>query len=242
MHPLSTIHDGRPPGADARLHSGPREPTSPLDAPAIREGAHLRAGAQRSAGPLANQSAQVDPCASKGGAHVGAAAHGIRAPVLVGETGEQLVAGEHLGGRCARTSASHANHCSHAAPRGGVARSAPLSGTRWLQHVRWIDVHHIELRSAGGRHSLQNLVCICAAHHRAIHDGELTLQRNEAGALASATPTALTTATTCIPSASEFGPRSSPLCASLPCGLAWRLRISRLPLVLRRGRLWLARR
>jgi len=48
---------------------------------------------------------------------------------------------------------------------------------------RWVDVHHLQLRSEGGRHSLQNLVCICAAHHRAVHHGQLTLERSESGAI-----------------------------------------------------------
>jgi len=33
-------------------------------------------------------------------------------------------------------------------------------------HSRWVDVHHIALRSEGGGHSLANLVCVCGAHHR----------------------------------------------------------------------------
>jgi hypothetical protein len=48
---------------------------------------------------------------------------------------------------------------------------------------RWVDVHHIELRSEGGRHSLQNVVCLCGAHHRAVHHGLLTLERSESGAI-----------------------------------------------------------
>ena len=30
---------------------------------------------------------------------------------------------------------------------------------------------------------MQNLVCVCGAHHRAVHDGVLRLERNESGAL-----------------------------------------------------------
>jgi len=47
----------------------------------------------------------------------------------------------------------------------------------------WVDVHHIELRSEGGRHSLQNLVCLCGAHHRAVHHGRLALERAGSGAI-----------------------------------------------------------
>jgi len=48
-------------------------------------------------------------------------------------------------------------------------------------NASWIDVHHIELRSEGGRHSPQNLVCVCGAHHRAAHRGQITVERRESG-------------------------------------------------------------
>jgi hypothetical protein len=50
-------------------------------------------------------------------------------------------------------------------------------------NVTWLDIHHIELRSEGGRHAMENLICICAPHHRAAHRGIITIDRNEAGAL-----------------------------------------------------------
>jgi 5-methylcytosine-specific restriction endonuclease McrA len=50
-------------------------------------------------------------------------------------------------------------------------------------NMRWLDVHHIELRSEGGRHSLKNLTGLCSAHHRAAHRGKITLARSESGAL-----------------------------------------------------------
>jgi len=50
-------------------------------------------------------------------------------------------------------------------------------------NARWLDVHHLELRSEGGRHSLTNLTCLCSAHHRAAHRGKITLARSEGGAL-----------------------------------------------------------
>jgi hypothetical protein len=48
-------------------------------------------------------------------------------------------------------------------------------------NARWLDVHHLELRSEGGRHCLQNLVCLCGAHHRAAHHGRITLERSQSG-------------------------------------------------------------
>src|SRR6185436_5747605 len=51
------------------------------------------------------------------------------------------------------------------------------------QNRTWLDLHHLELRSEGGRHSMDNLSCICAAHHRAAHRGEIVLDRDLDGAL-----------------------------------------------------------
>jgi hypothetical protein len=34
-------------------------------------------------------------------------------------------------------------------------------------------VHHIETRADGGGHDASNLITICAAHHRAVHEGTL---------------------------------------------------------------------
>jgi hypothetical protein len=42
-------------------------------------------------------------------------------------------------------------------------------------HWRFIDVHHLLPLARGGTNRLENLVCLCTAHHRAIHDGVLAL-------------------------------------------------------------------
>jgi 5-methylcytosine-specific restriction endonuclease McrA len=39
----------------------------------------------------------------------------------------------------------------------------------------WLDLHHIRPRHAGGDHGGANLVPLCSAHHRLIHDGTLAL-------------------------------------------------------------------
>jgi 5-methylcytosine-specific restriction endonuclease McrA len=39
----------------------------------------------------------------------------------------------------------------------------------------WLDLHHIRPRHAGGDHRAANLVPLCSAHHRLIHDGALAL-------------------------------------------------------------------
>jgi hypothetical protein len=42
----------------------------------------------------------------------------------------------------------------------------------------WLDLHHIRPRSLGGDHRAGNLICLCSAHHRLIHEGALALVLN----------------------------------------------------------------
>jgi len=51
------------------------------------------------------------------------------------------------------------------------------------QQAVFVDVHHLELRSEGGRDTLENLVTLCAAHHRATHHGQLVVERSASGIL-----------------------------------------------------------
>ncbi|MFZ5893681.1 MAG: HNH endonuclease [Myxococcota bacterium] len=44
------------------------------------------------------------------------------------------------------------------------------------KHATFVDAHHLKLRSEGGRHEPDNLVCLCAAHHRAVHQGRLIIE------------------------------------------------------------------
>jgi hypothetical protein len=43
------------------------------------------------------------------------------------------------------------------------------------RHAVFTDAHHIVLRSEDGKHSLDNLVTLCAAHHHAVHGGSLVV-------------------------------------------------------------------
>ena len=45
----------------------------------------------------------------------------------------------------------------------------------------WVDVHHWRFRSRGGDHALRNLIVLCSAHHRAVHDGQLLIERDPRG-------------------------------------------------------------
>jgi 5-methylcytosine-specific restriction endonuclease McrA len=44
------------------------------------------------------------------------------------------------------------------------------------RHATFVDVHHLVPRADGGRHTSENLVTLCGAHHRAIHRGELRIE------------------------------------------------------------------
>ncbi|MFZ5893640.1 MAG: HNH endonuclease [Myxococcota bacterium] len=44
------------------------------------------------------------------------------------------------------------------------------------KQATFVDVHHLKPRDEGGRHEPDNLVCLCAAHHRAVHQGRLIIE------------------------------------------------------------------
>jgi len=41
------------------------------------------------------------------------------------------------------------------------------------KHATWVDVHHLVTRADAGQNEPDNLVCLCGAHHRAVHEGRL---------------------------------------------------------------------
>ncbi len=44
------------------------------------------------------------------------------------------------------------------------------------KHATFVDVHHLVPRADGGKHTADNLVCLCGGHHRAVHEGRLLIQ------------------------------------------------------------------
>ena len=48
---------------------------------------------------------------------------------------------------------------------------------------RYVDVHHLQPRAAGGTHSRTNCLCLCDTHHRMIHEGQLHIAGNPEGTL-----------------------------------------------------------
>jgi hypothetical protein len=49
------------------------------------------------------------------------------------------------------------------------------------RNTTFLDLHHIQLRSEGGRHELGNLLTICGCHHRAAHSGALLIEKDTLG-------------------------------------------------------------
>jgi hypothetical protein len=49
------------------------------------------------------------------------------------------------------------------------------------RNATFLDVHHIVPRAEGGCNDAMNLLTLCGAHHRAIHRGELIVERNAEG-------------------------------------------------------------
>jgi len=43
------------------------------------------------------------------------------------------------------------------------------------RHAVFTEPHHIGLRSEGGDHDPENLITLCGAHHRAVHQGRLII-------------------------------------------------------------------
>jgi 5-methylcytosine-specific restriction endonuclease McrA len=44
------------------------------------------------------------------------------------------------------------------------------------RHATFVDVHHLRPRAEGGANTLENLVILCGAHHRALHAGRIVTE------------------------------------------------------------------
>ncbi|MBP6842358.1 MAG: HNH endonuclease [Kofleriaceae bacterium] len=51
------------------------------------------------------------------------------------------------------------------------------------RNARYVDVHHIVPRAAGGKHTPSKLTALCSAHHQAAHDGRLRIDGTAPGKL-----------------------------------------------------------
>jgi len=49
------------------------------------------------------------------------------------------------------------------------------------RHATFVDVHHVTPRAGGGGHDASNLLTLCGAHHRAVHEGRLKIAATSDG-------------------------------------------------------------
>jgi len=68
--------------------------------------------------------------------------------------------------------------------RAVLARDHRRCGVPGCRNSAFLDVHHIQLRSEGGRNAADNLITLCGAHHRASHRGELVIEGTSATTMA----------------------------------------------------------
>ncbi len=66
-----------------------------------------------------------------------------------------------------------------AARRAVLRRDQHCCRVPGCRHAQFVDIHHLKTREDGGDHEPRNLVTLCGAHHRAIHEGTLTATLDE---------------------------------------------------------------
>ena len=117
-------------------------------------------GCQQASGELVSVGAEVVAMASCDGQHLGL----LAAPVA----NEGAVANEdaHTGVRAKQTVAP-------AMRRAVLHRDHQRCVVPGCRNARFLDIHHVELRSEGGGNEADNLITLCGVHHRAAHRGEL---------------------------------------------------------------------
>ena len=62
-----------------------------------------------------------------------------------------------------------------------IARDHARCRVPGCRSARWIEVHHVRPRAQGGRHTMDNLICLCGGHHDAVHVGRLRIARAASG-------------------------------------------------------------
>jgi hypothetical protein len=68
--------------------------------------------------------------------------------------------------------------------RAVLRRDGHLCQAPGCRHAIFVDVHHIVPRSDDGKHTADNLLTLCSAHHRAMHRGRLLVRGTPSAGLA----------------------------------------------------------
>src|SRR4029453_9037270 len=142
---------------------------------------HCRRGVQQGRGELVEVSAEIIEMAECDGQNVGHVWETGRAHV--GETGRAHV-GETGRARVGASLPRATQTIPPALRRRVMRRDGGRCRVPGCRHAVFVDVHHLELRSEGGRNTLENLATLCSAHHRALHLGRLVVEASPSGGLA----------------------------------------------------------
>jgi hypothetical protein len=129
-----------------------------------------RNGMQQGRGELVNVTHEVVEMAECDGQHLGHVESSVHLGASDEPPGGHTDSNTHVGTHRARQAIPPALRRAVLRRDGGRCR---VPGCR---HAVFTDVHHLRLRSEGGVNSIENLVTLCSAHHRAIHRGELFSQ------------------------------------------------------------------
>jgi len=186
-----------------RALEGPRDEGRSSYQVALTVCEHCRRGMQQGRGELVEVSAEIIEMAECDGQNVG---HVGETHAHVGETGRAHVreshahVGEMGHAHVGETEHAHVGETKHAHVGASLPRATqtipPALRRRVLrrdggrcrvpgcQQAVFVDMHHLELRSEGGGNTLENLVTLCSAHHRAIHRGQLFVEATPSGGLA----------------------------------------------------------
>ena len=88
---------------------------------------------------------------------------------------QHLPANENAGGR-AHVGARAAQAVPPALRRAVLLRDEQRCRVPGCRNATFVDVHHLQLRSEGGRHEAENLLTLCSAHHRGVHRGQVRIE------------------------------------------------------------------
>jgi len=166
---LGQLDESRP--TPANDHH-PLEVAAARDSAFVNEGAPVNEGTPKAAPTRARKHlARAEPPASaQPSAHVGARARQTPPPPAASQSSA------HVGVRAKQS-------IPPALRRAVLLRDQRRCQIPGCRNTKYLDVHHLDLRSEGGQHSATNLVCLCGAHHRASHRGNLLFDRSADGAL-----------------------------------------------------------
>ncbi|MCA9679532.1 MAG: HNH endonuclease, partial [Myxococcales bacterium] len=65
--------------------------------------------------------------------------------------------------------------------RAVIARDHGRCRVPGCRSSRFVEVHHVQPRAQGGRHTMDNLISLCGGHHDAVHAGRLRIARAASG-------------------------------------------------------------